>query len=698
MDRSEAERALAPIVTKALTRYDDDRTWYSPIVEEAQALAGDTLTPEQLKVLRETLAKTQAPETTHGDTGDRLSRWVATYVTNAAGHNGAAADDLKTWVTMHDDRVRASHAALDGKTIPSGEKFDVGGDLLSHPGEPVGDPSEWINCRCVLLYTKGDGMTASTAPVADAPVEAPVEPELKQFHGIAAPTDKPTGDRRLLMSEGFATRELPLPIFYQRAQSAMGHDGAVIVGQVTKLFLNADTKNVEYEGHWNGVPESFEAQQGVDEGWLRGVSVDLDDVLLDYSSDDEIEKLFEDPNAKPSDIMEALDTQIQRFKQWRIAGMTIVGIPAFQEAFIAQGPLGTGAAAPMPAGLAASVAPSPVIALVASGRGQALPPIAWFRDPQLTAATPITIDGDHVYGHIAKWGTCHVGFPGQCVTPPKSYTNYAWFRTGAVETDEGTVPVGTITMNAGHAGLKDSPAAAAAHYDNTATAIADVAAGEDAHGIWFSGRIRPGASQEDRDALLASKLSGDWRRVSGNLELVAALAVNTPGFPIPRLALAASAAGQLSLVAAGLVGDPDDGMQPAAAAQTEDEPAEGNGKPSDEELAETIRAIDAAIDSVVAFLNGIGDDALGPEGQQARDLAVAADDVIDQLMRDLGIPDPEDEAGQPGEPLTPGQAAALRKAEFARFTKIHGLKARVAPQVEQRRASRLTAVRARLGK
>jgi hypothetical protein len=58
----------------------------------------------------------------------------------------------------------------------------------------------------------------------------------------------------------------------------------------------------------------------------------------------------------------------------------------------------------------------------------------------------------------------------------------------------------------------------------------------------------------------ATPLSGDWRRIGGNLEMVAALHVNTAGFPIPRAFTASAADGSapldeqeqvLSLVAAG---------------------------------------------------------------------------------------------------------------------------------------------------
>src|SRR4029079_16942320 len=63
---------------------------------------------------------------------------------------------------------------------------------------------------------------------------------------------------------------------------------------------------------------------------------------------------------------------------------------------------------------------------------------------------------------------------------------------------------------------------------------ADVRVGEDEHGIWVAGALRSHLSDEDVRAFRAALLSGDWRRIAGRLELVAALAVNVPGFPVPR--------------------------------------------------------------------------------------------------------------------------------------------------------------------
>jgi hypothetical protein len=161
------------------------------------------------------------------------------------------------------------------------------------------------------------------------------------------------------------------------------------------------------------------------------------------------------------------------------------------------------------------------------------PPAAWFADPELSAPTPMTVD-DHgrIWGHIATWDTCHVGFADQCVKPPRSATNYAHFMTGEIVCEDGSrVNVGQITMDTGHAPLRSNGARAAAHYDDTGLAVADVAAGEDRFGIWMAGGLRPGVAPEKVRALMASDVSGDWRRIGSTLELVGLLAVNVPGFP-----------------------------------------------------------------------------------------------------------------------------------------------------------------------
>lgn len=156
---------------------------------------------------------------------------------------------------------------------------------------------------------------------------------------------------------------------------------------------------------------------------------------------------------------------------------------------------------------------------------------------QLGCPLTITADG-RIYGHAALWGRCHVGYPGTCVRPPKEPAAYRGFLTG--ERIEG-IPSGPLVMRTTHASLKASPADAAAHYDHTGHAVADVTVGPDAHGLWVAGALRPDATEADIDIIRGSALSGDWRVIGGQMRLVGLLVVNAPGFRVSR-ALAASGA------------------------------------------------------------------------------------------------------------------------------------------------------------
>lgn len=179
-----------------------------------------------------------------------------------------------------------------------------------------------------------------------------------------------------------------------------------------------------------------------------------------------------------------------------------------------------------------------------------------FMPRELDGLTPLTIaDDGSISGHIAGWETCHQGFSDMCVVPPHSKTGYALFHTGAVRlTDGSDLPVGKLTVGAGHAdpnrlGVRG----ATAHYDNSATAVAVVRAAEDKWGIQVSGRVIPGTPVEKVEELRRSPISGDWRTYQSNLELVAALGVNSPGFPIPRAMVASVDGQQISLLHAGYV-------------------------------------------------------------------------------------------------------------------------------------------------
>jgi hypothetical protein len=183
-------------------------------------------------------------------------------------------------------------------------------------------------------------------------------------------------------------------------------------------------------------------------------------------------------------------------------------------------------------------------------------PSSWYENPMLAGPTKLRVtDEGYVYGHLAQWNTCHRGVGNSCLLAPHSIVNYAHFKTGTTMTADGMLrPVGNLTYGAGHADTNLGYLAAAAHYDNAATTVANVNVGEDAYGVWVAGSMAPGTGELEAQQLRSHPLSGDWRRTGGNLELIAALAVNTPGFPIEEPQYSVTASGeQLSLVAAGVV-------------------------------------------------------------------------------------------------------------------------------------------------
>ncbi len=208
----------------------------------------------------------------------------------------------------------------------------------------------------------------------------------------------------------------------------------------------------------------------------------------------------------------------------------------------------------------------PQSALTAALESLEGPPLEWFRTPEPgsyqapVVTDEVTASGwRRFYGHGAAWNTCHTGFANVCREPPRE-GDHPYFRLGEVVTASGErVAVGSVTMGIGHASTAPGVTArqAAEHYDNTGAVVALVASSDGNHGIWLAGAVPPWVSKERVAALQASgQLSGDWRKIGGKFRLMAFLAVNHPGFPVPRLRVGMQRGEQTSLVAAGLRPDP----------------------------------------------------------------------------------------------------------------------------------------------
>ena len=480
----------------------------------------------------------------------------------------------KVFVATMDARTRSTHFAADGQRVPLDGKFTIGGHECDHPGDQHLPVHEAANCRCTTLLLEADeplpdevdrqtereradgtrrdpqaevrrraadGVTrarddAPQTVTAAADKESPVR---TQWSGLLAPIDTPTGDGRVIDADADINfREFPQPLMFQRATSN-GHDTAVVVGKITTAVVDAGA--IHATGELFDTDDAKEAIELLEEGVIRP-SVDMCDMVTDWEVVDGDGKKV-DPEV---DEWDPSWSETMHVRACTIMAATLVSKPAFAEAKII---LGDTVDAP-------AEADEEEVALVASAG--LLAPVdpkvdsAAFADPGLDGPTALTVTDDgRVFGHLALWGTEHVGI-GRGVTPPRSKTDYALFHVSTVTTDEGPVSVGRLTVGTGHAGPRDGAHAATAHYDETGTCWALVRAGEDTHGIWVAGIINPDADTATVRAGASAPLSGDWRAVGGNLELVAALSVNTPGFPVPRSYAAAEGA-EMSLVAAAVV-------------------------------------------------------------------------------------------------------------------------------------------------
>lgn len=456
-----------------------------------------------------------------------------------------------------------------------------------------------------------------------------------------------TGDGRVIASGALYWDDGPWPLRWAPADHG-GHGGAITLpGQITSWRVAGDD---DLASGWvdDELPGGAELWQLIEAGAPLGVSVDLDDVVVEVVDTEPLEPLeggedveiiaggargrvrarvhlpnatmtlgssplrrqlatapgvtaaAGDPDPTDGDVWWRFssDEMVERFVRARLRGATVVDMPAFADIRMTFDNTET----TEPAGdePAAEAEPEPVAASGAPARAEARnappfvasagtavpaatveeieraldgvveapmdPPGDWLRDPQLSELTPITIEpGGRVFGHICSWSQCHTGFQDECVLAPHSSPGMPWFNTGVVVTADGAqVPCGQLTIGGGHADINLSYRGAIAHYDNVGTAWADVVAGEDAHGVWVAGAVRPGLSDLQIRGIRASSPSGDWRGIAGRSELVACHCVNVPGFPVARVAAAGPnivAAGARAMRAYALAGGPPAAQQ-----------------------------------------------------------------------------------------------------------------------------------------
>ena len=402
-----------------------------------------------------------------------------------------------------------------------------------------------------------------------------------------------TGDGRVAAPGAIEWADLPLPLNWMSDGASLHVDLATTTPQVGNIeTLTREGDEIVGTGQlFDATEEGAEVIRRMDTGEAPlgnrfPVSIDPDNweveiILTDAGEADDILIMFSGEGALPTRaelramvagalraaagdpdpgegggeggellFQDSVDEILERYTRLRIRGATLCDIAAYDGAAIELAGEGTAEEAPAeapPEGEAVAAAGS--LAIPTS------PPLEWFRMPEPAAgderlvqqvdgswAVPLTITDDgQVYGHIARRDQAHRGYSNY-VPPPISRTGYREFHTGVVHCDDGTeMPTGAMIVGCEHATLELTMGEARDHYAHAGQGWADVRATDGDYGVWICGALRPTVTEADLRVLRALSPSGDWRPQDGALEMCSVLAVNVPGFPVAREAMAASA-------------------------------------------------------------------------------------------------------------------------------------------------------------
>lgn len=408
------------------------------------------------------------------------------------------------------------------------------------------------------LAAISDLIRAQLAEGDDAPAASTTGVLPERWHtttGVAFSED--TGDGRDFTGCAWSFRDpavYALPLMSQ-TETEIGHFGAVLAGFADTVDEGGGTPTMA-GGFYDS--EAGRALRDRMMAGRTGVSVDPGEVEAEFVCTE-----YDDDGWCNDGVM--------HFLAYQIIGLTDTPFPAFSNATIelegqasapapapaddtADEPADDEAVAASFAGMVLRQSPAAVIA----GAAPIAPPSAWFAEPEPelgdprlieqpdgSLAVPLTITDDgQVYGHVARWGQCHVGDPagpGVCIEPPESTDGYPDFHLGHVVCDDGAdVPTGVLVAGCDHPAVRLAAPEARDHYAHNGAGWADVVASNGQFGPWVCGALRPDVTELQLRVLRASSLSGDWRPIEGRNEMITALAVNVPGFPIARRALVAS--------------------------------------------------------------------------------------------------------------------------------------------------------------
>lgn len=430
-----------------------------------------------------------------------------------------------------------------------------------------------------------DHMAALYANVPDAKGKgmavSPYHTATRRWSGIIAIEDEQTGDGRVMAAGSARWENLPGAFRWDVADEG-GHYGAVAIGTVEGI-----TRQGSLIHGWGYVdaedPLGQEAIRKMDAGFLRFVSVDPDDLTVEVmdtsitaaemeAAQQAIQVLMAgagevDPGAAAGAVVYkyAAGQMIERWLSFRIRGVTLVDIPAFDRATITLDPVTVQASAREAATMRRvmrqfnRVEPSPThpcecgggcggeaCSTLIAASGRLVLPIAapaWvFATRTFDRLTNLgTFEepwGRYFAGHIAPWGACHLGSPANlCITAPRDPSGYAMFNRRPARTSDGVeVMVGPVTMSGLHVDGDLLWDTAAEVMEDADAIVGWAVAGADQFGPWIAGALLPSVEGERLERWLGCEPSGDWRNVSGALHLIGTHMVPDPGLPVALVA------------------------------------------------------------------------------------------------------------------------------------------------------------------
>ena len=466
------------------------------------------------------------------------------------------------------------------ETLASGPDPDV---ELAHEdgdGELTADLGVFSDAfvKFVEDHNRFDTDGGGEPPVPMSPIEYKFressDDRALEWDGLAVLEGSMTSDMRFIAPGALTWRRLPFPLL-QQLETQRGHDGAVPVGPVTfaervtaadisgrvpelTADLDGDAGGIWLGGVFDTGEHGSNARRAISEGTLTGVSADLTEVEIRQPETEE-EAIAMMAGELPLVITSA-----------RLAGATLVSIPAFEDArlqihapaepdvdaLVASGGQMVGVwRVTMPLHRinlsGRTVVNSPAVRftmpLVASGGPR--PDREWFEPFDYTEPSPVTLekhDGSGLFmlhGHLGLRGSCHIGFAGRCRDIPVGldYDSFQGDRAaGMVTCSDGTkIHAGPVLMDTNHADVVDAsgrpvPAGVAVdHYAHTGALVAQGRIYEDRYGPYVRGWVLPGVSDRQLAVLDAADLSPDWRpraTARGGQGVVALLVVGVSGF------------------------------------------------------------------------------------------------------------------------------------------------------------------------